>query len=674
MAELGLIESNEKRLKALKNKGFEALEDLSYHIPTKYYDFRELKTPTIEQSGEFIAVKGVLQETFSTNTPCKRASFQLVTEDKKEVSVTYFGTTYMEDVMAPYKGEEVVVAGKMTYSTEYKKYQFISPIFFCPEMNFRARIATGYPKWSGFSDEWKRKAVKTSLKEGDFKEDLPEEFLRKYKLPGKKEALFDIHYPKDEKSLWKAIQRNVYEDLLYFSIKLQQQQEEGEASHDTSFEMKKMCLMKEIGENLSYDLTVDQKNCLNSIIKDMTRKKRVNALVQGDVGCGKSIVAYLLMAMAAENGYQSVIMAPTVVLAEQHYKELSQIFENTSEKVIFLGSSISAAERKAATKLIQSGEAKIIVGTHAVISAKVKYDKLAMILIDEEHRFGVKQREALAEKTSAGIHQISFSATPIPRTVATTLYGENTSIYEIKTMPVGRKPIKTEIVSKSRMEHLIKMVDATMKRGEQVYVVCPLVEGDDDKDLRSVETVAAEYQKYFGKANVGIATGKMKKSDLASALSDFSEGKTKILISTTVVEVGVNVPNATLIIIEDAFMFGLAGLHQLRGRVGRGDKPGMCILRSDRDSERLNILTSTTDGFVIAEQDMELRGAGNLIGTEQSGDNRYLRLAMHYPNLFKVAKKDALTCIKNGWNKAIEADIENRSQKVYIRPDKVKFY
>ena len=213
----------------------------------------------------------------------------------------------------------------------------------------------------------------------------------------------------------------------------------------------------------------------------------------------------------------------------------------------------------------------------------------------------------------------------------------------------------------------------TVKRGEQVYVVCPLVEGDEEKDLRSVETVVAEYQKYFGKANVGIATGKMKKADLSSALSDFSEGKTKILVSTTVVEVGVNVPNATLIIIEDAFMFGLAGLHQLRGRVGRGDRPGTCILRSDRDSERLNILESTTDGFVIAEKDMELRGAGNLIGAEQSGDNRFLRLAMRYPNLFKVAKKDARLCIENGWSRKIEADIENRSQKVYIRPDKIRF-
>lgn len=671
MAELGLIESGEKRLKTLNNKGFETLEDMAYHIPTKYYDFRELKTPTMEHSGEFMAVKGVLKETFSTTTPCKRASFKIITEDDKEISVTYFGTTFMEDVMAPYKEDEVVVAGKMIYSAEYKKYQFVSPIFFCPEMNFRAKIATSYPKWSGFSDEWKRKAIKTALKEGEYEEDLPEEFLEKYKLPTKKDALLDIHYPKDEKSLQKAIQRNVYEDLLYFSIKLQQ--EEGAANPKSSYEMKKLDLMKRVAGKLAYELTGDQKICLNSIIKEFMGENRVNALIQGDVGCGKSIIAYLLMAIAADNGYQSVIMAPTVVLAEQHFREISKLFEDTGEKVVFLGSSITAAERKAATKLIQSGESKIIVGTHAVISSKVKYDNLALILIDEEHRFGVKQREALAEKTADGVHQVSFSATPIPRTVATTLYGENTSIHEIKTMPAGRKPIRTEIVSKSRMEHLVKLVDATVKRGEQVYVVCPLVEGDEEKDLRSVETVVAEYQKYFGKANVGIATGKMKKADLSSALSDFSEGKTKILVSTTVVEVGVNVPNATLIIIEDAFMFGLAGLHQLRGRVGRGDRPGTCILRSDRDSERLNILESTTDGFVIAEKDMELRGAGNLIGAEQSGDNRFLRLAMRYPILFKVAKKDARLCIENGWSKKIEADIENRSQKVYIRPDKIRF-
>lgn len=671
MAELGLIESGEKRLKTLNNKGFETLEDMAYHIPTKYYDFRELKTPTMEHSGEFMAVKGVLKETFSTTTPYKRASFKIITEDNKELSVTYLGTTFMEDVMAPYKEDEVVVAGKMIYSAEDKKYQFVSPIFFCPEMNFRAKIATAYPKWSGFSDEWKRKAIKTALKEGEYEEDLPEDFLEKYKLPTKKDALLDIHYPRDEKSLQKAIQRNVYEDLLYFSIKLQQK--EGAANPKSSYKMKKLDLMKRVAGKLAYELTGDQKNCLNSIIKEFMGENRVHALIQGDVGCGKSIIAYLLMAIAADNGYQSVIMAPTVVLAEQHFMEISKLFEDTGEKVVFLGSSITAAERKAATKLIQSGEAKIIVGTHAVISSKVKYDNLALILIDEEHRFGVKQREALAKKTADGVHQVSFSATPIPRTVATTLYGENTSIHEIKTMPAGRKPIRTEIVSKSRTEHLVKLVDATVKRGEQVYVVCPLVEGDEEKDLRSVETVVAEYQKYFGKANVGIATGKMKKADLSSALSNFSEGKTKILVSTTVVEVGVNVPNATLIIIEDAFMFGLAGLHQLRGRVGRGDRPGTCILRSDRDSARLNILESTTDGFVIAEKDMELRGAGNLIGAEQSGDNRFLRLAMRYPNLFKVAKKDARLCIENGWSKKIEADIENRSQKVYIRPDKIRF-
>lgn len=673
MAELSLIAGNEKRLKSLTNKGFDALEDMAYHIPTKYFDFREFVLPTVEMEGKYIAIKGKLEQTYSSEKPVKRASFKVIAENGKEVSVTYFGSTYMEDVMGGYKGEIVAVAGKISYSYEYHKFQMTSPIMFCPIADFPQKIATAYPKWSGFSDQWKRESVHTALKEGSYPEDLPEEFIRRYKLPGKLDALYTMHYPKDDEvALTKAIQRNVYEDLLYFSCKLEEEQ--GLISQDTPFSFKEFEGKSKVTSCLPYSLTEDQESCINAMINDLKSNKRLNALVQGDVGCGKSIIAYILMTIAAENGYQSVIMAPTVVLAEQHFKEVTALLEPLGIKAVFLGSSISAAERKAATKLIQNGEAKIIVGTHAVMSAKVKYDNLALILVDEEHRFGVKQREALAEKASSGVHQVSFSATPIPRTVATTLYGESSKIYEIKTMPAGRKPVETEIVNGSRKEHLQKLVSNTISRGEQVYVVCPLVDGDDDTELRSVETVAAEYQKYFGKSNIGIATGKMKKADLIKALTDFKEGKTKILISTTVVEVGVNVPNATLIIIEDAYMFGLAGLHQLRGRVGRGIKEGHCILRSDRDSERLCILESTTDGFIIAEKDLELRGAGNLIGDEQSGDNRFMRLAMRYPNLFKVARSDAKECIAKGWHKKLEADIENRSQKVYVRPDKVSFY
>lgn len=670
--ELGLIAGNDKRLKSLENKGIDALEDMAFHVPTKYYDFREIiKTPTKDMDGEYVAIQGKLVSTYSQNKP-PQASFKLLAENGKELRINYFGSTIMEDVMGGYKGEIVVAAGLLKYAPEYHKLQMTSPIIFCPIADFEPKIYTAYPKWSGFSDQWKRESIHTALQEGEYLEDLPEKYLTKYKLPSKKDALYKMHYPKtDMNGLKKALQRSVYEDLLYFACKLEAQQSVG--TYRTTYSFSDFSARKSVERQLPYRLTTAQSKCLDLILENIKNKNRVHALIQGDVGCGKSIIAYMLMAVVAKNGYQSVIMAPTTVLAEQHFDELTKLLTPLGISVVYLGTSLSAAQRKKATKAIQSGEANVIVGTHAVMSAKVKYDNLAMILIDEEHRFGVKQRDALAQKAEAGVHQISFSATPIPRTLAKSLYGNETAIYEIKEMPPGRKPVQTEIVDYAREGYIHDRINQALSRGEQIYVVCPQVEDNDD-DVKNVESVAKEYQKTFGTATVGLATGKMKKEDLIAALDDFRSGKKKILVSTTVVEVGVNVPSATLMIVEDAYRFGLASLHQLRGRVGRGDKEGHCILRSDRDCKRLNILCSTTDGFKIAEADMNFRGYGNLIGGEQSGNNRYMRLAVRYPNMFQFARRDATECLKKGWNKALEADIENRSQKVYIRPDKIKFF
>ena len=654
----------EKKKKTLEKKGIYGDIDFSYLTPTKYYDFSELSEMTMENVGKYVAIEGVLDKVNEKigASGRKTLALQVITEQGK-LYVNYIGQLFLKNYLLELINQKVYVLGKLEYSADYKLFSMLNPIRIT-DNEYSLRWHTVYPKYSGVGEDFLQKHIKESL--DVVEETLPTEVLNTTGLMPRKDALKALHRPSCTDDIIKGIKRNIFEDLLYFACSLEKINTQNKK--ESPFLISQYPSINPVVSSLPYDLTTDQKKVLNQLFVDAQNGKRLNALIQGDVGCGKSITAFLLMIAFADNGYQSVLMAPTVVLAKQHYEEFVSLIKNLPYKVVFLGGKQTAKEKREVLADIKTGNAQFVIGTHSVISDAIEYQNLALTVIDEEHRFGVKQREALGEKASKGSHTVSFSATPIPRSYAKTIYGD-TDIYDIKTMPAGRKPAITTVETSEKKA--IEKVREQLDMGHQAYVVCPLIDGEEDK--KTVTSVAAVYEKEL-KVHVGIATGKQSAAKNEETLEKFKNGEIKVLVATTVIEVGVNVPNATVIVIESAERFGLAQLHQLRGRVKRGNAQGYCILISDQITERLQVLCNTEDGFEIAEADTKIRGAGNLIGEEQSGNNRFLQEAMQYPKMFETAKKYAKTMISHGTERFLIDEMERRSPKIFVKPDKIKIF
>ncbi len=372
------------------------------------------------------------------------------------------------------------------------------------------------------------------------------------------------------------------------------------------------------------------------------------------MSCGKTIVAMCLMLLMAENGYQSVLVAPTVILARQHFNELSRYADSLGFSTAFLSSDMTSSEKKRVIAEIKEKKHHLIVGTHSCFSKDVLYPSLGLVITDEEHKFGVVQRESVRKRSDHGVHTITMSATPIPRTIACSIYGDNIEVFTIKQMPNGRKPVKTAICVSDKP--VFSFMEKELVKGHQAYVVCPLIEEAEEdtkmSGIASVEDVTDRYREHFEPLGygIGVITGKTPKEEQARIKEKFSKNQIQILIATTVIEVGINVPNATVIVISSAERFGLATLHQLRGRVGRGDKQSYCILQKTNEavsSENLHILEGETDGFEIAKADLKNRGSGNVLGLEQSGKNRFIDLIIQYPNLYKRVKEIAKSLPRN---------------------------
>lgn len=670
---MNLLDIPEKKQKKLNDNGVVSDYDLCHLFPYKFYNFTKEVSLTPEINEHFGLFKGKITSVQTVRGQFKggkmvspgKVKMQLE-NDTEKLYVTYMGNYNLGERLKKFIGSELYVGGKITLFND-KYYCMLNPVL----TTFDERdlgIKRVYPKYSGISEEYLDTLIHEVIESKNIVETLPIDVLSSTKVMKKEDSIKMIHDPVSIEALQKAIKRQIFEDLLYFACSLEK---ENQQKSDTSeFIITNNSFYKKICDSLEFDLTADQKSTVEDMMKNASKGKRINALVQGDVGCGKSIVAFLLMLSMAENGYQAALMAPTLILAEQHYKELSSYASLVEKRVAFLGGKIKAKERKQLLNDIAEGKYDLVVGTHSLISDSVNFHKLGMVIIDEEHRFGVKQRVALIEKAKNGVHTIKFSATPIPRSLAENIFSDN-DIYEIKTMPAGRKGIQTSIVSTDK--EAIEIVRREIQNGSQAYVVCPLIETEDDKTTSSVNAVSKLYAKELN-VPVATVTGKMSKEAVSENLKKFKEGEIKVLIATTVVEVGVNVPNATVMVIEDAYNFGLAGLHQLRGRVGRGNKAGYCILNSDRDSERLKVMCETTDGFKIAEEDLKLRGAGNLLGEEQSGKNRFLEEALMYPNMFKAAKKYAKSMVENGSDELLISEMEKRNEKVYFKLKKFKAF
>jgi len=468
------------------------------------------------------------------------------------------------------------------------------------------------------------KAVNAALRDIQWDEEIfPDEALKAFNLVSHQKAISLIHNPQDDESIAIARRRLAFEDFFYFIMMLRR-------NRDIAIQLKNDYPMIETADTsrfidaLPFRLTEGQKNTWNQIVEDMSSEGCMNRLVQGDVGSGKTIVAILALLMTACNGYQGALMAPTEVLATQHMETVTDLCKkfNLPIKPVLLVGSLKASEKKSVYASIKEGEYNLIIGTHALIQDKVEYKNLALVVTDEQHRFGVRQRETLASKGGQP-HILVMSATPIPRTLAIILYGD-LHLSAIHELPADRLPIKNCVVKTDYRPSAYKFISDQVAAGRQAYVICSQVEAGEDDDLENVIDYSEKLKEVLPHLRISYLHGKMKPADKNNIMQSFADGNIDVLVSTTVIEVGINVPNSTVMMVENAERFGLAQLHQLRGRVGRGKHQSYCIFISSNDDkktmERLNILVSTNDGFKIASEDLRLRGPGELFGVRQSGE------------------------------------------------------
>ena len=478
---------------------------------------------------------------------------------------------------------------------------------------------------------------------------IPEYLKEKYKLIDKKDAVKYVHNPKNDLTLKQGLAYLKYEELFLFMLKMNSLKRNKKNKIGLSRSVNKSKVLEFIN-NLPFKLTEDQNKCIDKIYEDLMSSNRMNRLVQGDVGSGKTIVAIIALYINFLSGYQGALMAPTEVLAHQHFSNLKKIFKDYNINIEILIGNLKVKEKKEIYKKLENKEIDIIIGTHALFSNDVIYNNLGLVITDEQHRFGVNQRANLKNK---GITPdiLYLSATPIPRTYALTIYGDM-DVSSIKTMPSGRKEIITYLKKSSEIKDVLKLMYEQIKEKHQIYVIAPLIEESDKIDLENVEKLKEKMESAFGKVcKIGIMHGKMDKNEKDKVMQDFNNGDITILISTTVIEVGVDVKNATMIVIFDSYRFGLSQLHQLRGRVGRNELQSYCVLISDREADRLNIMTKTTDGFKISEEDFKLRGSGDLFGVRQSGDmNFHVADFKADFNILMKAKEDTEYLLDNNIN------------------------
>lgn len=635
----------------LKKRKMETVEDVCQLFPSKYYDFsfiNPLNTGRLDKNYAFVCKLVSYELKKQSSLYIVRCTLQDI-YTQNELCVSWFGTTEMYNVLKKdYRpGDTCFIGGKLKASNKKNLFFMSNPIIFKKyDGESDCHIYTAYEKIRGISESNFERIINDCLEHATIPDNVPRELLHKYNLMSKDEAIREMHKPSSVEQIKRAKYRLNMDDLLYFALQLEEKNRNLPAG--SVYGIHSLATTTKIIENLPFQLTKDQKSAYEELVNRIRSGKRLNALIQGDVGCGKTILAFLLMFVMADNGFQSVLFAPTQVLASQHYNELKEMAAPYDIDVVYIANGLKKKEREAILKSIEDGSALMIVGTHSVLSKEVKFHDLGLSITDEEHRFGVLQREEITTKAKAGMHTVTMSATPIPRSLSDVLLS-TTEVFNIQSMPNGRKPIQTAICASQNT--IFQFIKKEIEKGHQAYVVCPLIEDKQGvmEGILSVEQTYTEYANVFGKNAVAVLNGKMKEDETENVIQSFKDGEIKILVSTTVVEVGVNVPNATVIVINNAERFGLASLHQLRGRVGRGNSPGYCILNSvHKDNKRLIALCKYKNGFQIAEADYALRGSGNILGTEQSGSNYYVELSMKYPDLFSELQKYAKKYMDTG--------------------------
>ena len=607
----------QKRAESFRTLGVYTVDDLLRFYPRTYEDRTQIKKIAEVKDGDTVCIRARAVSPLRENFVRKNmyVCSLKVSDGTGFLEIVWFNNRYIKNMIDVKK--EYVFFGKATYS---KRMQMHSPLFEESGRNLlTGRIFPVYSLTSGLTQKNIGAAVADSLRNFEAEETLPEHIRQKYNLCSLPYALRNIHFPKDSEALSIAKRRLAFEELFFFQTALRYLKED--RSSMVSVPLKNTECVEKFISSLPYPLTNAQKRVISEISNDLKKTTPMSRLVQGDVGCGKTMIAAAAMFVCAQAGYSSAMMAPTEILAQQHYETLCGLFEPFGIKVALITGSMTQKERKLITEDILNGEIKVIVGTHALISEKTELGNLALIVTDEQHRFGVAQRKSLEEK-GKNPHTLIMTATPIPRTLALILYGD-LDISIIDELPPGRKKVDTFVVGEDMRMRIYAFLKKETDAGRQAYVVCPAVEPSEIEGIRDVLTHSAELQKVLSGTSVEFIHGKMKPSEKDAVMRRFKDGEIKVLVATSVIEVGVNVPNASVMVIENAARFGLSQLHQLRGRVGRGSDKAYCILfpgeNFPADSPRMSIMKESSNGFKIAEADLKLRGPGEFFGARQSG-------------------------------------------------------
>ena len=655
----------EKTEKLFYKAGVEKVNDLLRYYP-RYYDvFEEPVLIRDLECDRTQAIKGTVVREVSVK---RVRNLQVVTgylrdERGDAIKATWFNSLYLKGKLTI--GSTFIFRGFV--KENYSNFSIEQPkIFGIAEYNKKkGEMQPVYPLVSGLTNNMVQKAVKQALKLVETEEFLPEKIRNKYGLEGLQQAIEHIHYPTDKNQLYSARKRLIFDEFFMFIYNIRNLKDKNTEIHNRHI-LEEPKEVKTLINNLPYELTNAQKRTWEEIKRDISSTKVMNRLIQGDVGSGKTIIAFFALITAALNNGQGAMMAPTEVLARQHYDNLIELIKehNINVNPVVLVGSMTAKEKREAYKVIESGDADIIIGTHALIQEKVNYNNLTMVVTDEQHRFGVRQREAISEKGEHP-HIMVMSATPIPRTLAIIMYGD-LDISVIDELPANRLPIANCVVGTDYRPNAYDFMTKQIAKGRQVYVICPTVEYSEAVEGENVIEYAEKLKRIMPvSVNIEFLHGRMKPAEKNEIMDRFANNQIQILVSTTVVEVGVNVPNATVMMVENAERFGLAQLHQLRGRVGRGKYQSYCIFINGSGKkealERLNILCKSNDGFLIANEDLKLRGPGDFFGVRQSGDFEFrLGDIMNDANILKQAS-EAVELILNE-----EVEISDKQRKIII--------
>ena len=624
--------------------GIETLQDLLLYFPFRYEDFQSKQVLDLED-GEKAVISGIVATPANVQYyGFKRNRLRFsIKQGEVILAVNFFNQPYLADKVEV--GANIAVFGKWDKAkASLTGMKLLAQVE--DDLQPVYRVAQGISQTSLI------KLIKIAFDQGLdllIEENLPQVLLERYQLLSRADAVRAMHFPKDLAEYKQALRRVKFEELFYFQMQLQVlKMETKDVSNGLVLDWQEEQLQEKKSQ-LPFPLTGAQERALAEILSDLKSPAHMNRLLQGDVGSGKTVVAGLAMYAVYTASYQSALMVPTEILAEQHFESLSQLFPDL--KLALLTGSMKTAERKETLLAIELGQVDMVIGTHALIQDGVQYHRLGLVIVDEQHRFGVAQRRILREKGD-NPDVLMMTATPIPRTLAITAFGDM-DVSIIDQMPAGRKPIITRWVKHEQLEVVLDWIKKELVKGAQVYFISPLIEESEALDLKNAIDLEEELQAYFGgDARVSLLHGKMKSDEKEAIMQAFKNKEVDILVSTTVIEVGVNVPNATIMVIMDADRFGLSQLHQLRGRVGRGDKQSYAILvanpKTESGKKRMKIMTETTDGFVLAEEDLKMRGSGEIFGTRQSGipEFQVADIVEDYP-ILEEARKVASQIVQN---------------------------